>query len=226
MPFTERLTWSGVALHAGNLPGYPDSHGCVHLPLAFSELLFQVTQLGTPVIIADDATAPADVLHPGLLWNEDIDRDIQSVESSGASGAAATSATGAQATPAAGPLSILISGANRELFALQDGIEVITSPVTIADPDEPLGTHVFVLADQTGGQERWHAVSVGKPVPADGEDGDAASAALKRVQIPPPVSGTLQPLLHPGATMMITDLPATADTRSGKDFVILTQASA
>jgi len=226
MPFTERLTWSGVALHAGNLPGYPDSHGCVHLPLAFSELLFQVTQLGTPVIIADDATAPADVLHPGLLWNEDIDRDIQSVESSGASGAAATSATGAQATPAAGPLSILISGANRELFALQDGIEVITSPVTIADPDEPLGTHVFVLADQTGGQERWHAVSVGKPVPADGEDGDAASAALKRVQIPPPVSGTLQPLLHPGATMMITGLPATADTRSGKDFVILTQASA
>jgi hypothetical protein len=82
MPFTERLTWSGVALHAGNLPGYPDSHGCVHLPLEFSELLFQVTQLGTPVIIADDATAPAEVLHPGLLWNAAIE-EIQSVEPSG-----------------------------------------------------------------------------------------------------------------------------------------------
>ena len=83
MPFTERLTWSGVALHAGNLPGYPDSHGCVHLPLEFSELLFQVTQLGTPVIIADDATAPAEVLHPGLLWNAAIEKDIQSVEPGG-----------------------------------------------------------------------------------------------------------------------------------------------
>jgi lipoprotein-anchoring transpeptidase ErfK/SrfK len=46
MPFTERLTWSGVALHAGDLPGYPDSHGCVHLPLEFSKLLFHETRLG------------------------------------------------------------------------------------------------------------------------------------------------------------------------------------
>jgi hypothetical protein len=223
MPFTERLTWSGVALHAGSLPGYPDSHGCVHLPLAFSELLFQVTQLGTPVIIADDATAPADVLHPGLLWNQDIERDIQSVE---ASGTAATPAAGAQATPAAGPLGILISGANRQLFALQDGVEVVTSPVTISDPDQPLGTHVFVLVDQTGARERWHAISVGKPPPAAGGNGSAASAALSRVQIPSQASSALQPMLHPGATLMVTDLPATADTRSGKDFVILAQATA
>jgi hypothetical protein len=97
MPFTERLTWSGVALHAGNLPGYPDSHGCVHLPLAFSKLLFAVTQLGTPVIIADAATAPAEVLHPGLLWNAEIEQDVQSVEPGGAA------AADAQATPAAGP---------------------------------------------------------------------------------------------------------------------------
>jgi hypothetical protein len=45
------------------------------------------------------------------------------------------------------------------------------------------------------------------------------------VQIPSQASSALQPLLHPGATMMITDLPATADTRSGKDFVILAQAA-
>ena len=101
MPFTERLTWSGVALHAGNLPGYPDSHGCVHLPLEFSKLLFHETQLGTPVIIADDATAPAEVLHPGLLWNEAIERDIQSVEATSATGARATTPT-AQAASRAG----------------------------------------------------------------------------------------------------------------------------
>jgi hypothetical protein len=128
--------------------------------------------------------------------------------------------------PAAGPVSILISGANQELYALQDGIEVVKSQVTIADPVEPLGTHVFVLAGQTGGQERWLAVSVGKPGATGRPAGDAAVAALKRLQIPKQVSKTLEALLHPGATMMLTDLPATADTRSGKDFVILTQAEA
>jgi L,D-transpeptidase catalytic domain len=218
MPFTERLTWSGVALHAGNLPGYPDSHGCVHLPLAFSKLLFAVTQLGTPVIIADAATAPAEVLHPGLLWNAAIEQDVQTVEPGGA----AAPPAGAEATPAAGPVGILISGANQELFALQNGVEVITSPVTIADPRAPLGTHVFVLAGQSGTQERWLAVSVGKPR-ADHAASDAAAAALKRVQLPKQATQALQALLHPGATMMLTDLPATADTRSGKDFVILAQ---
>jgi hypothetical protein len=214
MPFTERLTWSGVALHAGNLPGYPDSHGCVHLPLEFSQLLFGVTQLGTPVIIADAATAPAEVLHPGLLWNAAIEKDIQSVE---------PASTTASAAPSNGPVTILISGADRELDALHNGIEVVTSPVTIADPQRPLGTHVFVLADQAGGQERWHVVSVGKPAAGEGPDRAAAMAALQRVQIPSQASSALQPLLHPGTTMMLTDLPATADTRSGTDFVILAQ---
>ncbi len=62
MPYTERLTWSGVALHAGGLPGYPSSHGCVHLPSKFSEELFGVTQLGMTVVVVDEKTAPADVV--------------------------------------------------------------------------------------------------------------------------------------------------------------------
>ena len=45
MPYMERLTWQGVALHAGNLPGYPASHGCIRLPLEFAKLLFGVTRL-------------------------------------------------------------------------------------------------------------------------------------------------------------------------------------
>jgi hypothetical protein len=231
MPFTERLTWSGVALHAGDLPGYPDSHGCVHLPLEFSKLLFGVTQLGTPVIIADATTAPAEVLHPGLLWNEAIERDVESAAANPATGAKettpaaqSTTSPGAQGTAPSGPLSILISGADRELFALDGGVEVIAAPVTITDPDEPLGTHVFVLAEASGGQERWHAVGIGAP-PPDGQADDAATVARNRVQIPADVAKRLHPLLQPGATMMITDMPATADTRSGKDFVILAQAA-
>jgi lipoprotein-anchoring transpeptidase ErfK/SrfK len=55
MPYMERLTWSGVCLHAGGLPGYPSSHGCVHLPLEFSKLLYGITADSTTVVIADSA---------------------------------------------------------------------------------------------------------------------------------------------------------------------------
>jgi hypothetical protein len=216
MPFMERLTWSGVALHAGNLPGYPDSHGCVHLPIAFARLLYDVTQVGTPVIIADSSTAPAEVLHPGLLWNAAIGQDVQSVEK----GAGPAEGAGA------GALSILISGAGRELFALQNGAEVIKARVTITDPDQPLGTHVFVFAGRPGGGGRWLAVSVGKSAQASGGNGDDAKGALQRVQLSANTSSTLQPLLHAGSTLMITDLAATAETRSGSDFVILSQGTA
>jgi hypothetical protein len=53
----QRLTAKGVAMHAGNLPGYPASHGCIRLPKAFAKLLYGVTELGTPVMITDDEQA-------------------------------------------------------------------------------------------------------------------------------------------------------------------------
>jgi hypothetical protein len=55
MPYMQRLTSKGVAMHAGNVPGYPASHGCIRLPAAFAKLLYGVTQLGTPVLITDEA---------------------------------------------------------------------------------------------------------------------------------------------------------------------------
>src|SRR5437762_12530134 len=64
----ERVTWGGIALHAGDLPGYPDSHGCVRLPLEFSKLLFGVTMKGATVIIADAHSAPAETVHSGLFF--------------------------------------------------------------------------------------------------------------------------------------------------------------
>lgn len=53
MPFMQRLTWDGIALHAGRNPGFPDSHGCVRLPAAFAKRLFGVTDLGTTVVVTD-----------------------------------------------------------------------------------------------------------------------------------------------------------------------------
>jgi hypothetical protein len=80
MPNMNRLTWSGIALHAGQLPGYPASHGCVRLPMGFSELLFGVTRLGMTVVIADDTTQPASVTHPGMILGQYARNEFHAVE--------------------------------------------------------------------------------------------------------------------------------------------------
>ena len=70
MPNMNRLTWSGIALHAGNLPGYPASHGCVRLPLQFSEMLFGITRKGLTVVIADNKSYPSEVVHPSMVLGQ------------------------------------------------------------------------------------------------------------------------------------------------------------
>ncbi len=67
MPFMQRLTWSGVALHAGNLPGYPASHGCVRLNHGFSQKLFGLTSVGTRVLVVDEDVTPQPISHPRLF---------------------------------------------------------------------------------------------------------------------------------------------------------------
>src|SRR5437762_8682392 len=67
MPYQQRLTWGGVALHAGGLPGYPESHGCIHLPLAFSKLLFDAMPMGGTVVIAGGVEDPIKREAAGVL---------------------------------------------------------------------------------------------------------------------------------------------------------------
>jgi L,D-transpeptidase catalytic domain len=67
MPHMQRLTWSGIALHGGPLPGYPASHGCIRMPYDFAERLFDATRLGTRVIVAPGSVAPVAIDHPALF---------------------------------------------------------------------------------------------------------------------------------------------------------------
>src|SRR5687767_7392921 len=62
MPFMQRLTWGGVALHAGQIPGHPASHGCIRLPLAFARHLFGATEMGGAVHVTDLAPTAAGAL--------------------------------------------------------------------------------------------------------------------------------------------------------------------
>ncbi len=67
MPFMQRLTWDGIALHAGKIPGYPASHGCIRLPLEFAEKLYAQTEKGILVVIADEISHGPEVAYPGEI---------------------------------------------------------------------------------------------------------------------------------------------------------------
>ncbi|QIB36344.1 L,D-transpeptidase [Ancylobacter pratisalsi] len=216
MPYTELLTWSGVALHAGGLPGYPTSHGCVHLPLAFSKLLFSVTHYGTPVIIADVHSQPMDVLHPGLVLPSDATKVILDDAPNSPEAKAADAVAPNVATV---PVAMVVSGADRQLIVLKNGEEVLTAPVTVRDPQAPLGNVVYVLK-KVGGEVAWTALAF----EGNGVQGGKPATAIDRITVAAEANQKLAALLVPGSTMLITDLSAGADTRSQKDFVVLTQA--
>src|SRR6202048_1902943 len=67
MPNMQRITWNGIALHGGPLPGYAASHGCVRMPYDFAEKLFNKTSIGMRVIISPDDAAPVEISHPALF---------------------------------------------------------------------------------------------------------------------------------------------------------------
>jgi L,D-transpeptidase catalytic domain len=67
MPNMQRITWNGLALHGGPLPGYAASHGCVRMPFGFAEKLFDKTRIGMRVIISPNDAAPVEFSHPALF---------------------------------------------------------------------------------------------------------------------------------------------------------------
>ncbi|MCO2342754.1 L,D-transpeptidase, partial [Pseudomonas aeruginosa] len=111
MPYMQRLTWDGIALHAGNLPGYPASHGCIRLPMAFAKKLYGITGFSsTTVIISNASSAPKEVDHPGLL--APTVADGRPVTLPVEPGEIAWNDPGAER----GPLSVLISRADQRAY--------------------------------------------------------------------------------------------------------------
>lgn len=214
MPNMQRLTWDGVALHAGNLPGYPASHGCVRLPLAFSQAIFGVTHLGVPVIIADEKSAPEAIVHPGLL----LPPEAEAEGAAAVAAAAARSHHGPDATTTTDTVvSIIVSGADRTAALLRNGEEVWTSGITVVGAG-PLGSHVYKLLGPGGeGGLTWLAHRI------EGEGrGPAPAQVLSRIAVEDWIGAvSLLADVRPGATLVVTDLSAGPDTRSGPDFVIL-----
>lgn len=214
MPNMNRLTWDGVALHAGNLPGYPASHGCVRLPMAFSERLFQVTHVGTPVIIAGGHTDPWELTHPGRLLTGGIEQNLERAvaeldarhhPSDWTDGAGYAVST------------LLASSADRKIYLFQDGREISESRIDLLGGNI-LGEHVMML-DIANGRPRWIGVTH-HPDPVQPRKPE--EVVVDRIHVPDAFNDALRSAMHRGMTLIVTDLPSHPDRRSGEDFVILT----
>ena len=80
MPYMQRITWSGVAMHAGVLPGYPASHGCIRMPMAFAVKMWGWTRMGARVVITPGEMTPASFSHPLLVAQKIVPQPIAAEE--------------------------------------------------------------------------------------------------------------------------------------------------
>ena len=222
MPYMQRLTWDGIALHAGSLPGHPASHGCVPLPLAFARRLFEATRTGDTVVVADGRSAPARLVHPAVL--APVDRQGAAAPVSASDGAAWNEA----ASPD-GPVSVLASLADRRVVVLRNGVPIGEAPLDV-EPGFTLGGTVLLVAG-TGPQAPSGVPSAPGATAADaaqrrwtahpvlGLDAEAVALLQRRLQQRPlrvdaGFEQRLRALLAPGGTVLLTDLPA---VRPGAD---------
>ena len=210
MPYMQRLTWDGIALHAGNLPGYPASHGCVRMPDGFARRLFAETELGMTVIVSNDqVVSPVKLANPSVF--------AQSMDAKG------------NVVPVAplsmyedhrwqpekslfGPVTVLISTRNQTVIVLRNGIEIGRSRIGVVG-EAPFGSQAYVVMDGVGSEKsrivpdrmelKWLRVN------APGADGRESQGldidAIRRIAVPVDFARQVYSILQPGSSMLLTD---------------------
>jgi hypothetical protein len=206
MPFMQRLTWDGIAMHAGQLPGYPASHGCVRLPAGFAKLLFGITSLGLTVVITDDPLAPEIAPAPTML---DAPGDVARSNEQ-------TYRWQPEKSPT-GPLSIVLSGRDRRIVVLRNGIEIGSSAIEIEGPVTE--TMAFTLRSVDAAGYHWLRLPLPGQTPAAA--GEMTSSERGRVKIPEPLRLAIAAALQPGTTLLVTR-QSLASGGTGKRMTILT----
>ncbi|MBC7505851.1 MAG: L,D-transpeptidase family protein [Sandarakinorhabdus sp.] len=132
MPYMQRLTWDGIALHAGNLPGYPASHGCIRMPLAFSKSLFEVSTMGMTVVVTDetsDAARPIIVADNGLIAAVDAEGRPADPREDAMSNTEISRWTPDRSP--AGPVTIVVSTTSKRIIVYRNGIEIGRSRIGV-----------------------------------------------------------------------------------------------
>ena len=192
MPNMQRLTWKGIALHAGNLPGYPASHGCVRLPLQFSKLLFGETSLGMTVVITSLPDVPRGSAPPAI-----------------ADYAAANAPSLANASyewhPERGPdlggdaiVSVVVSIADQRAIVMKGGVEIGSAPVTVRGGDPDAQAYVLESWDSQG--PHW----VNLRFSAAREGAGTETQGKKQFDAPAGFRDSVLRSLRPGSVVVVT----------------------
>jgi len=213
MPHMQRLTWSGIALHAGQLPGYPASHGCVRLPSDFAAKLYTVTSNGTTVIVTDQKNAPGETARPGLLL-------------SGSTGGASPLSPGnfewqPEKAPK-GAVSIIFSLPDSTAYVYRNGVQIGRVGFVLNKTIKIRGSHVYSAlsgVDASGRREWLATTSIG-----GGRSPDLKVLAGQTF-IPSGFLEKVRPIITPGTTLILSDLPVSSQTKSSSGFGILTSES-
>jgi hypothetical protein len=309
MFYMQRLTWSGVAMHEGPLPGFAASHGCIRMPTDFASRLWLITRLGVRVVVARNDPAPYEFEHPKLFSprsgpvaqlseaqpelrstvasaepaqlmtvaqaaTPDEARASDVVDQSGAPLAQGVEAPASQAgekssepekhepteaepnkpLPArnragepvkhSGQVAVFVSKREKKIFVRQGFVPVFEMPIEIANPDQPLGTHVFTAMEVKGDgtQMRWNAITMpaehsGSPVQVrsrkagkkaepvttrEARTPSTAAEALDRINLPPEAVERISELLVPGSSLIISDHGLGRETGRYTEFIVLT----
>lgn len=212
MPYMQRLTWDGIAMHAGKLPGYPASHGCVRLSEDFAEKLYSVTKNGTTVIVTDQQYSPGKTASPGLLL-------------SGKTGEAPSRhlpTGGFEWYPDKSPdgaVSIIFSMQDSIAYVYRNGVQIGRTAFVLDKKMDISGSHVYsalAVADSKGARDWLAVTSIG-----GGESPDVKVLA-GFAKIPSKFLENVRGVIAPGTTLILTELPVSSQTRSENDFRILT----
>jgi lipoprotein-anchoring transpeptidase ErfK/SrfK len=275
MPYMQRITWSGIALHAGKLPGYPASHGCIRLPEHFAARLWGLSKTGARVIIARDEITPVSIAHPRLsVLKKPENKPADAIVVAGPAGKIELVANielagkvgdgmkeiGAikpaqpedivQAMPRPqrqAPVQVFVSRNQGKVFVRQDFKPLFEAPVTITEPDRPLGTHVFTAMQiqEDGAAMQWTAMTIpssyARARDRDGKRGTklsrakqeafaselaaapTAAAALDRIEMPQAAIDLIAGLMAVGSALIVSDNALSDEAGIGTDFIVLTK---
>ena len=169
MPYMQRITWSGIALHAGALPGYPASHGCIRMPMNFAMRMWGWTRMGARVVITPGEISPSDISHPLLIARKPETKPVAAV---------IAPEKHAETTPKADRSSIVDAAAHEKpqlrLTSIQDSQPIRTADASGALPQKSDAGDIVVA-------QRWDAGRDGSPAPEEKNEAlkDGVAAAPK-----------------------------------------------
>jgi hypothetical protein len=207
MPNMQRLTWSGIALHAGKLPGYPASHGCIRLPHAFSGLLFGATEMGMTVVITSIPAVPSGSDTPAVAALAPVGPEVSLSK--------ASYAWHPESSPATedSMVSVVISAADRKAVVIRNGVEIGSAPVRVTGETSPMA---YVLRAWDNSGQHWLKLQFA----GAGKGMEVGAGEGKRFETPDLFRRALASVLRPGSVVIVTPESLRAGSTGRKQTVI------